>query len=120
MDNLLSQPLVPLGLTHGEAPSSGASIVPSLSAAAVDCGVATIAQRDQILFAVMAQTASKFFVVYFQAEHSAAQLTPPAIPTQHQLPQPFVRCFAQPQAQGLRADRTHDVLSLKPSKNSCC
>jgi len=59
--------------------------------------VASIAQRDQILFCIVARLAAKLFVVNFQVRNRAAQLTPPALATRHLLPQPLVRHCVQPQ-----------------------
>jgi hypothetical protein len=48
------------------------------------------AQRDQVLFGIVAGMAAKLFVVDFQVRHRAARLTPPAVATQDLLPQSFV------------------------------
>ena len=60
--------------------------------------VAVAAQRDQVLFGIIAGVAAKLFVVNFQVRHRAARLTPPAIATQNLLPQSLVRHRIQPQA----------------------
>jgi hypothetical protein len=44
------------------------------------------AERDKILFGVVAGMTPKLFVVDLQVRHGAARLTPPAIATQNPLP----------------------------------
>src|ERR1035437_1632807 len=85
----------------------------------MDVSMATSTERNQVLFAIVAGVAANFFVRDFQVAHRATGLTPPAIATQDPLPKSLVRHRIQPQAHGLRTDRTHDALSLKPSRNSC-
>jgi len=54
-------------------------------------GMTYRAKRDQVRFPVIPQVTPKFPVVNFQVRHPAARLTPPAIATQHPLPQTFIR-----------------------------
>jgi hypothetical protein len=65
---------------------------------AMDAGMAVRAERDQVLFGVVAGMAAKLFVVNFKVGHRATRLTPPAIATQHLLSQTLVRNRIQPQA----------------------
>jgi len=58
--------------------------------AAMHSGVACRAQRNEILFGIVAGLAAKLFVVNFQIRHCAARLTPPVIASQNLLPQNFV------------------------------
>jgi hypothetical protein len=51
------------------------------------CGsVALGAERDQVLFRIIAGMAAEFLVVNFQTRHGAASLAPPAVTTQNLLP----------------------------------
>jgi hypothetical protein len=52
--------------------------------------VAPGAERNQVLFGVVAGVAAKLFVVDFEVRHRAAELTTPAVATQHLLPETFV------------------------------
>src|ERR1017187_8356122 len=81
----------------------------------VACG----AERDEVFFGIVARLATKLFVMDFQVRHRAARLTSPAIATEHLLPQTLVRHRIQPQAYGLRANRTHEAFSLRPPRNAC-
>jgi hypothetical protein len=58
----------------------------------VACG----AERNQILFRIIAQVAKEFFVVNLKIRHRAARLASPPIATQNLLPQSFVRRRIQP------------------------
>jgi len=55
------------------------------SCLAVNRCMAPGAERDEVLFRVVARVATKLFVMDFQVRHRAARLTPPAIATQHLL-----------------------------------
>jgi hypothetical protein len=46
-------------------------------------GMALSAQCDQVLFAILAQLASEFHVVYLQLKHAPACLAAPAITLQY-------------------------------------
>lgn len=50
-----------------------------------------IAERNQVLFRVIASMAAKLLVVDFQIRHCSACLTAPRVPAQHLLPQTLVR-----------------------------
>jgi hypothetical protein len=52
--------------------------------------VAIPAERDQVLFGIVAEVAAKLFVVDLQIRQGAARLTSPATGTQHLLPQTLV------------------------------
>ena len=60
-----------------------------------------IANSKEVLFRIVAGVAAKLFVMDFQVCHCAAQLTSPAIATQHLLAQIFVQSRIQPHAHTL-------------------
>ena len=91
---------------------------PSFSA--MDAGMALRAERDKVLFGVVARVAAKLFVVDLQVRRRAARLTPPAIAMQDLLPQTFVRQGIQPQASGFWANHSQDAFSRKFSRKACC
>ncbi len=64
--------------------------------------VALRAERDQILFRIVAGVAAKPFVVNFQIRHRATRLAPPVISAQYLLPQVFVQLGSEPEARTLR------------------
>jgi hypothetical protein len=51
----------------------------------MDASMTVPAERDQVIFEVVARVTAKLFVVDFQVCHCAARLTSPAIATQHLL-----------------------------------
>ena len=61
------------------------------------------AQGDQVLLGIVAGVTAKLFVVDFQARQSATELTPPAIATQHLLPESFIGRWIQTRAQRIGA-----------------
>lgn len=73
------------------------------------------AEGDQVCFRILAGVATKLFVVNLKIRHRTARLTPPAIATQHLLPQTFVRHRIQPQAFGSWTNRGHKV--MRPSRS---
>jgi hypothetical protein len=64
----------------------------------MDASMALCAERNQVLFCVVAGVAAKFLVMDFQVRHDATRLTSPAIPAQDFLPQALVQYRIQPQA----------------------
>jgi len=82
-------------------------------------GVAGTAERNQILFCIVARVAAKFLVVNFQVRHPPARLTPPAVATQYLLPKNFIRCRIQPQGYGPWAERAHEAFSFRLTRNAC-
>jgi hypothetical protein len=85
---------------------------------AMDVCVAVCAERDQVLFGVVARVVSKFLVMDLQVRHCPARLTPPAIATQDRLPQSLVRHRIQPQGRRLWTNRAHDAFSMR-TRNVC-
>src|SRR5450631_4474938 len=83
----------------------------------MDPSMARGAECDQIFFGVVARVAAKVFVVDLQVGHSSTRLTAPAIATQDLPSKSVVCCRIQPQAHGLLANRVHEAVLLKPSRN---
>ncbi len=54
-------------------------------------GVARCAQRDQVIFRIVAGVAAELSVVHLKVSHRATRLTPPAVATQDLLAQPLIR-----------------------------
>jgi hypothetical protein len=50
---------------------------------AVTLSVALGAQRNQVLFGIVAGLAAELNMVYFQPVHTTAHLAPPSVPPQH-------------------------------------
>ena len=61
------------------------ALVPPRFLGLMSVGVARGAQRNQILFRIVAGLAAKPFVVNFQSRHRATRLAPPAIAAKHLL-----------------------------------
>jgi len=49
------------------------------SSAVMHCGVASIAQSDQVLLQIVPGMTAKLFVMDFKVGHRAAELTPPTV-----------------------------------------
>lgn len=58
--------------------------------------VARAAERNQILFRIITQVATEFFVVSLKIRHSTARLASPAIATQDLLAQSLIGQRIQP------------------------
>jgi len=54
---------------------------PRLFSAAMDCCVASIAHRDQVLLRIVARVTSKIFMVHPKVGHRAAELASPTVAT---------------------------------------
>ncbi len=76
-------------------------VVTTPSSSAVNAGMARGAECDKVFLGVLAGVTAKVLVMDLKIRHCAARLTPPAITTQHALPQPLILHYIQPQ--GLRA-----------------
>ena len=81
--------------------------------------VALCAERDQVLFRVVAGVAAKLFVVNLQIRHRAARLTAPAIAAQHLLLKILIRKWVEPNSARIRKHRGHDAVSFRPPRNAC-
>lgn len=77
-------------------------------------------QGNQIFFRIVPCVAAKFFVVNLKTRHRAAQLTSPAVTTQHLLPQTLVRCRMQRAVHGFRTNRACHAFSRRLPRNACC
>src|ERR1700719_4049977 len=64
-------------------------------------GVASRAQRDQVLLRIASRMAAEFPVVHLKIRHRATELTPLAVATQDLLVQSFIRQEVQPLGNGL-------------------
>lgn len=76
------------------------------------------ADGNQILFRIVPRVAAKFLVVDFKVGHRTAQLTSPAVATEHLLPQTFVHLRIKLQASGFWTDSVHNVFSRTFSRNA--
>jgi hypothetical protein len=63
----------------------------SIFSTPMSVGVASGAERDEVLFGIIARSTAKLFVVYLQVHHRATQLTTPPIATENLLAKVFVR-----------------------------
>ena len=88
--------------------------------AAMHSGVACRAQRDQVVFRIIAGVTPKRFVMDLQVRHRATQLTPPSIATQYLLAQTFVRQGVQPRGSGFGTNHSQDAFSRRFSRKACC
>src|ERR1700719_5413768 len=84
---------------------------------AVSSSMTIKAQGDQVLLRIVAGFTAKFFVVDLQVGHRAAKLTPPTVPIQDLLVQPFVGRRVQQQGSDLRTKHAHDAFSRRFSRN---
>jgi hypothetical protein len=88
--------------------------------AAVDGRMTRRAEGNQVWLGVPTSVAPKLLVVDFEIRYRAARLTPPAIATQHLLPQLFVRGGINSHRQDLWVNPVHDALAVRLSRKPCC
>ncbi len=83
--------------------------------------VALGAQRDQVMFDVIAGLTAVLKVVYLQVLHGAAELAPPAVAFQHLPMLLAVAVRIKPQWRTLATDFLHQAFRLTSDKKvSCC
>ena len=85
----------------------------------VMCGVASSAERDQVLLRIVSGAAAEVFVVDLEIRQCAAGLASPAVPTQNLMTQPVIRLCCEPQACAFRSDPGHDAFSVTWCRNVC-
>ena len=82
-------------------------------------GMASRAQRDQILFGIITTVAAKVFVVNFQTRFAATALAGPTVAAQHLLPESFVQLEIEPQAWLFGQNPIHDAFSATSCRKAC-
>lgn len=78
----------------------------------MDLGVASIAQRDQVLLRILAGVAPKSSMVHLKVAHRATRLTSPAVATEHLVAESVVLVRLEPQGRTFRLNPTHDAFSV--------
>ena len=84
----------------------------------VDFSVAGGAERNEIFFCVVSQSAARFEVVDFDASQRAAELAAPAVTREHLLAEFLVGFPFEPQAWAFLVQPAHEAVRIC-SKSSC-